>query len=76
MGMILPQALLYAPSFVYLGCWCFQLELGREKGIQRKVGKIRNTEEINRVGIALAGVLIGILLESYVNPYVLELILK
>ena len=67
LGMIFPHGIFYGLGFLCLGCWCLQLEKTSETGIRRKVEKLRDNSNRIKVWIALGFILVGVILESYVN---------
>ena len=66
--MIFPQGIFYALGFGILGCWCLNQERVQSNIKNRKVEKLRNIKNKKAVILAFVLVLIGIFLESYVNP--------
>ena len=66
--MIFPQGIFYALGFGILGCWCLNQEKMQSSVKNRKIEKLRNIKNKKAVGVAFLLVLIGIVLESYVNP--------
>ena len=65
--MIFPQGILYALGFLCLGCWCLHLEENSEIGVRKKMVKIQSGASKKKPWIALALILTGVILESYVN---------
>ncbi|MDD7025844.1 MAG: stage II sporulation protein M [Lachnospiraceae bacterium] len=68
LGMILPQALFYTPGYLLLGLFCLNRIRRNEEGKREKRRKDY------RIWMALGSVIIGILLESYVNPELLKML--
>ena len=66
--MIFPQGIFYVLGFWILGCWCLNQEKLQSNTKNKKLKKLRNIKNKRSVFIAFLLVLIGIILESYVNP--------
>lgn len=78
LSLILPHGIFYLIGFMILGCWCLNLEKNSISVSDRKIEKIssaseRKIEKMRKVGdkgrlmTAFVFVIIGIILESYVN---------
>ncbi len=67
LSFALPQGIFYILGFLSIGCWCLNLEKIPVTIGKRKVEKLRSFTDKRRLGFALILILIGILLESYVN---------
>ena len=66
--MVFPQGIFYVLGFGILGCWCLNQERIQSNTKNRKVEKLRNVRSKKAIVMAFVFVLIGIILESYVNP--------
>lgn len=75
-GLIFPHGIFYVLGYICLGCWCLRMEMNQENGIRRKVEKIRKGIAYKKIMIAFVSVIIGILLETYVNTIILQLFWK
>lgn len=76
MGMIFPQGIFYAFGFACLGCWCLNMEVRQEQGIRGKVKKIQNSIDWKKILLSLGAILLGIILESYVNVFFYKILIK
>lgn len=72
LGLIMPHGVFYFIGFCMLGIWCFQ------KGNSKKnaVFHFRSKEEKILLFFAFVFACVGVILESYINPGLLEFILK
>lgn len=66
--MIIPQGLFYGLGFILLGCWCLQNERNDSSLRNKKVQKIKNLKKSKAIFASFFLLLIGVFLESYVNP--------
>lgn len=66
--MILPQGVLYLIGFGILGCWCLNQDRVQSSLKDRKREKIRNLNHKKALVFSFVFIIIGIILESYVNP--------
>ncbi len=66
--MIFPQGIFYCLGFFSLGCWCLRQE-GREGKLnEQKMKKVREIRNKKVVFAAFLLILVGIIMESYINP--------
>lgn len=66
--IILPQGIFYWIGFCLLGCWCLSQE-GREGSLKnQKIEKLRKIRNKRAVVVSFILILLGIIMESYVNP--------
>lgn len=66
--MIFPQGLCYILGFLILGCWCLKRESIERSLRERKIQKIRKIENKKAIIISCVLILVGIIIESYINP--------
>lgn len=74
MGLLLPQYLFYIPSWLYLAEqeWKKSSEIWQNKGLMYgETGKY-----LKNMGIAFAGYFPGILIECFINPWIINRILE
>lgn len=65
---IFPQGIFYVLGFWILGCWCLNQEKIQSNLQNRKVEKLRNIKNRKGLMISFCLILLGIILETYVNP--------
>lgn len=66
--MVFPQGIFYCAGFLILGCWCLNQE-GREGSLKnKKVEKVRKIRYKRAIYISFILILLGIIMESYINP--------
>ena len=73
MSFVFPQGIFYLMGYVILGCWCIKQEKtidGEQRSKKDKIQKVRDTGQLLA---ALIWVLVGVILESYVNIYFLKI---
>ena len=79
-GGMMPQFLLYFPAFIMLADWCIKTCLRLYYPIvdytEQQPEKSKKTETIGRFLFIHGVVIIGVILESYVNPEILLFVLK
>lgn len=66
--MVCPQGLCYILGFLILGCWCLKRERIKRSPRERKIQKIRKIENKKEVVVSWLLILVGIIIESYINP--------
>ena len=67
LSFVLPQGVFYAMGFLSLGCWCLRLEWSQHGFADKKIGKIKTGLNKKTVFMAFLLILIGVLLESFIN---------
>ncbi len=74
MGLLLPQYLFYIPVWLYSmeQEWMMSLEIWKNRGLIS--GKI--STYLKKMCIAAVGYMVGILIECYVNPWIVGIILE
>ena len=66
LSFALPHGIFYIIGFLILGCWCLgQERIGEER--RRKKDKIRKIVDKGRLSISFIFIIVGIILECYVN---------
>lgn len=66
--MVFPQGICYALGFGILGCWCLNQEKIQGNVQNKKIGKLKNIRSGKVLIMSFFMILIGIILESYINP--------
>jgi len=72
-SFILPQGIFYFIGYLSLGCWCLKMEKGAGGERSDKKEKIQQFRNKGQLLLSFISVLIGIMLESYVNSYFLKI---
>ena len=67
LSLVLPHGIFYVIGFMILGCWCLNLEKNTLTALNRKIEKLKRIKDIGRIAIAMIFILIGVILESYIN---------
>lgn len=65
--LVLPQGIFYGGGYLSLGCWCLKTEKSMNGEVRKKETKIKHFANKGQVIMAFVMVLIGVILESYVN---------
>lgn len=68
LSVILPQGISYVFGFWMLGCWCLKQEEIKGNAKDKKLNKLRNIKNKRMLIISFILIMVGIILESYVNP--------
>ena len=66
-AFVFPQGIFYIMGYLILGCWCLKMEKNSSGEQRKKRSKVQQFAEEGRVATAFVFVLIGIILESYIN---------
>ena len=66
--MTIPHGLFYALGFAVLGCWCLKQEQNGTTIQNKKIQKVRNLKNCKALFFSFLFLVIGIFLESYLNP--------
>ena len=66
--MTFPHGMFYAFSFAVLGCWCLKQEQIGTTLQNKKIHKVRNLKNCKALFLSLLFLVIGVFLESYLNP--------
>lgn len=74
LAFVFPQGIFYAMGYLILGCWCLSLERNTKGQKNKKRDKVCQFTDKGRLMIALLFIVIGIVLESYVNLKILKMI--
>lgn len=67
MSLVLPHGFFYTVGYLKLGCWCLKIEKSIYEELRKKEAKVRYFKNKGSLIAALAWVLLGVVLESYVN---------
>lgn len=66
-ALVLPHGIFYVIGYLKLGCWCLKIEKIVYEEQRKKEAKIRCFINRGRLMMAFVCVLLGVILESYVN---------
>jgi len=72
-SFVLPHGIFYFIGYLSLGCWCLKMEKGACDERSDKKEKIQQFRNKGQLLLSFVSVLIGIMLESYVNSYFLKI---
>jgi len=72
-SFVLPHGIFYFIGYLSLGCWCLKMERGAGGERNDKKEKIQQCGNKGQLLVSFICVFIGIMLESYVNSYFLEI---
>ena len=67
LSFVFPQGIFYCVGFMLLGCWCLNLEKNVTHLSSRKIDKIKKWKDKGRLLVSMLVILVGIVLESYIN---------
>ena len=67
MLLVLPHGFFYTVGYLKLGCWCLKIEKSIYEELRKKEAKVRYFKNKGSLIAALVWVLLGVVLESYVN---------
>ncbi len=73
LSLVLPHGIFYVTGFIILGCWCFNLQRNTISALNKKKEKLKRIRDVGRLGIAFIFILIGIILECFVNLEIFSL---